>query len=125
MWLCCLPSSKGLVFLQYFAEHFSNTTFLIKVDDDVYWRPEGVLRMLRSRTPFRYVWGFLDLQSPVPREEDSNFFHSEETWPDDIFPPYPRGVLRVLSMDVVKLIADAHEWLSLLVCPLFAALSEI
>merc|ERR1712224_441847 len=65
--------------------------------------------MLRKRTPFRYVWGFLDLGSPVPRSADDAFFHSEEAWPDDIFPPYPRGVLRVLSMDVVHLLAAAAK----------------
>lgn len=33
------------------------------------------------------------------------FFHSREDYPDDIFPPYPRGALRVLSLDVVRLLA--------------------
>lgn len=105
---------KGLEFLRYHAEHYPDVEFSIKVDDDVYWRPEGVLNMLRDRVPYRYVWGFLDLNSPVPREEDSFFYHSEELWPDDIFPPYPRGVLRVLSMDVVRAVA-AHEKLSMVV----------
>jgi len=67
--------------------------------------------MLSRRTPFRYVWGFLDLGSPVPRDGDDPFVHTEEAWPHDIFPPYARGALRVLSMDVVQSLADMHQHL--------------
>eukprot|EP00434_Breviolum_minutum_P039127 symbB.v1.2.034732.t1/scaffold4529.1/size41019/3 len=33
----------------------------------------------------------------------------EETFPFPVFPPYPRGVVRVLSMDVVRLLAKASQ----------------
>eukprot|EP00913_Durusdinium_trenchii_P004090 g3789.t1 len=34
---------------------------------------------------------------------------SVETFPFPVFPPYPRGVVRVLSMDVVRLLAKASQ----------------
>ena len=33
----------------------------------------------------------------------------QETFPFPVFPPYPRGVVRVLSMDVVRLLAKASQ----------------
>eukprot|EP00933_Yihiella_yeosuensis_P014617 TRINITY_DN13031_c2_g1_i1.p1 TRINITY_DN13031_c2_g1~~TRINITY_DN13031_c2_g1_i1.p1 ORF type:complete len:388 (-),score=57.02 TRINITY_DN13031_c2_g1_i1:127-1176(-) len=99
---------KGIEYLRYYAKE-STAAFNVKIDDDVYWRPEGLLKMLEQRVPFRYIWGFLDLQSPVPREQEDAFFHTEEEWPDDIFPPYPRGVMRVLSMDIVRLLAKEKK----------------
>merc|ERR1712060_994553 len=47
--------------------------------------------------------------SPVPREEADNFYNSEDEFPFKVFPPYPRGVVRVLSMDVVRLLARASR----------------
>jgi hypothetical protein len=36
-------------------------------------------------------------------------FRRQETFPFPVFPPYPRGVVRVLSMDVVRLLAKASQ----------------
>lgn len=102
-------AQKGVEFIRWFADNWPNATFCIKVDDDIYWRPEGILRMLKNRVPFRYVWGFLDLNSPVPREKADAFFHSRDEWPDDVFPTYARGALRVLSMDIVLQLAAASR----------------
>lgn len=106
-------AKKGVEFLRHVADAHPSARFLIKVDDDVYWRPDPTLQMLQQRVPFRYLWGFLDLESPVPRERENAFFHSEAEWPDEFFPPYARGVLRVMSMDVVRLLAAAHRRLVL------------
>lgn len=54
----------------------------------------------------RYVWGYFDYFSPVPREEGHAFYNSEDFYPFDAFPPYARGLLRALSMDVVHGLAS-------------------
>ena len=62
----------------------------------------------------------LTTSRPVPRDKEDNFYNPEECgeWPHDVcqeifpfpvFPPYPRGVVRVLSMDVVRLLAKASQ----------------
>jgi hypothetical protein len=99
---------KGLLFLEWIAQH-SGAEFLLKVDDDVYLRPAPLLEQMRARPPVQYVWGYFDYVSPVPREEGHPFCNTEAEFPFDVFPPYPRGVVRVLSMDVVRHLARASE----------------
>lgn len=103
-----MNSQKGLLFLEWIALH-SNAEFLLKVDDDVYFRPSPLVEQLAFRPPAAYIWGFFDYISPVPREEGHPFCNTAEEFPFDVFPPYPRGVVRVLSMDVVRRIAEASH----------------
>mmetsp|Transcript_90667 Transcript_90667/g.280393 ORF Transcript_90667/g.280393 Transcript_90667/m.280393 type:complete len:595 (-) Transcript_90667:78-1862(-) len=103
-----MNSRKGLLFLEWIALR-AEAEFLLKVDDDVYLRPVPLLEQLRQRPPAQYAWGIFDYISPVPREEDHNFYNTEEDFPFEVFPPYPRGVVRVLSMDVVRLLARASR----------------
>lgn len=103
-----MNSRKGLLFLEWVALH-SNAEFLLKTDDDVYFRPAPLLEQMRARPPAAYAWGFFDYISPVPREEGHPFCNHEADFPFEVFPPYPRGVVRVLSMDVVRHLAEASR----------------
>jgi len=103
-----MNSRKGLLFLEWIAER-AEAEFLLKTDDDVYLRPAPLLRQLQKRIPAQYAWAIFDYISPVPRDEDDNFYNAEEDFPFPVFPPYPRGVVRVLSMDVVRLLAKASQ----------------
>ncbi|CAL1141175.1 unnamed protein product [Cladocopium goreaui] len=93
-------SLKGLRFLEWCSSNVL-AEFLVKVDDDVYLRPLPLISLLEHRPPAGYVWGYFDFFSPVPREEGQAFYNSEATYPFDAFPPYARGLVRALSMDVV------------------------
>ncbi|KAF4726022.1 hypothetical protein FOZ63_026890 [Perkinsus olseni] len=97
-------SQKGLLFLEWIARN-SVARMLIKADDDIYLRPEPLIRMVRQRPAVGYLWGFVDYISPVPREEGHNFHNTWEMYPYETFPTYPRGVVRVMSMDVVRKIS--------------------
>lgn len=103
-----MNSRKGLLFLEWIALH-SGAEFLLKTDDDVYFRPAPLLEQLRTRPPIAYAWGFFDYISPVPREEGNPFCNSEAAFPFEVFPPYPRGVVRVLSMDIVRHLSEASR----------------
>ena len=103
-----MNSRKGLLFLEWIAER-AEAEFLLKTDDDVYLRPAPLLRQLERRIPSQYAWAIFDYISPVPRDEEDNFYNSQEDFPYPVFPPYPRGVVRVLSMDVVRLLAKASQ----------------
>lgn len=103
-----LNSRKGLLFLEWCAANVE-AEFLLKVDDDVYLRPAPVLATLHKRPPFGYVWGYFDYMSPVPRNASDAFYNHEDDYPFPTFPPYPRGLLRALSMDVVRRVAEASH----------------
>jgi hypothetical protein len=107
-------SRKGVLFLQWLARNRASTTkFLIKADDDIFWNPQPLLTQLTSIQPVGYVWGFIDYISPVPRNMTSPFFSSPAVYPFPTFPTYPRGLLRVLSMDIVEAIAEKADRLAL------------
>lgn len=103
-----MNSRKGLLFLEWIAQH-SRAEFLLKIDDDVYFRPGPLLAQLQLRPPASYIWGFFDYISPVPREDGHAFFNTKEDFPFEVFPPYPRGLVRVLSMDIVRRLAEASR----------------
>ena len=98
-------SRKGLLFLQWMSANRKGIQFVIKTDDDIYFRPEPLLEQLQYRIPAGYIWGFIDYISPVPRSVSSPFYNSPEMYPFSTFPTYPRGVVRVLSMDIVHKVA--------------------
>ena len=99
-------SKKGVLFLQWMARNRgSSVKFLIKTDDDIYWTPKPLIDQLALIQPVGYMWGFIDYISPVPRNVSSPFFNSFALYPFPTFPTYPRGLVRVLSMDIVKAIA--------------------
>lgn len=103
-----MNSQKGLLLLEWCARH-SAAEFLLKTDDDIYLRPAQVLEVLRRRPPFGYIWGYFDYLSPVPHEEGDPFYTDVETYPYPAFPPYARGLVRAVSMDVVRRIAAASH----------------
>ncbi|CAE7840294.1 GALT1 [Symbiodinium sp. CCMP2592] len=97
-------SVKGLMFLEWCAQNVL-ARFIVKADDDIYFRPDPLLFLLQSRPSYGYIWGYFDYFSPVPKDEDHAFYNPADIYPFEVFPPYARGLLRVLSADVVLALA--------------------
>ena len=103
-------SRKGLLFLDWVADNKGDdTAFLIKTDDDIYLRPEPLLHQINHRLPVGYIWGFFDYISPVPRVQNDLFFNAWDDYPFTTFPSYPRGVARIMSLDIVQEISRLGE----------------
>ena len=104
-------SRKGVLFLKWMAKNRADThKYLIKTDDDIFWRPTGLIDKLRNlQNTGGYIWGFMDYISPVPRNTSDPFYNSPELYPFPTFPTYPRGLVRVVSMDIVAAIAHKAE----------------
>jgi hypothetical protein len=84
--------------------------YLIKTDDGIFWNPNGLIHKLQNiQAAHGYVWGFIDYISPVPRNAPNNFYNSYELYPFPTFPTYPRGLVRVVSMDIVAAIAHKAD----------------
>jgi hypothetical protein len=99
-------SRKGLEFLKSISDNI-NCKFLIKTDDDIFWRPGPLLDQLRGvNPPLGYIWGFVDYISPVPRNRTDPFYNTIQEYPFPTFPTYPRGLVRVVSMDIVHALAS-------------------
>jgi hypothetical protein len=104
-------SRKGVLCLEWIVANRGEHKFLIKADDDVVvLRPYEFLAQLIQMPKDMYVWGFMDYISPVPRSAGSPFFATLSEYPYSTFPPYPRGVFRVVSMDIVSaLVGKFHK----------------
>jgi len=102
-------SRKGVAFAKWIRSNRSNFQYIIKTDDDIYFRPEPLLVQLQHRIPLGYVWGFIDYISPVPKNISDPFYSPPQMYPFSTFPTYPRGAVRVLSTDLLVAIAEKAD----------------
>lgn len=95
---------------------FPNLRFLVRADDDVYLRPVPLLSQLEWRPPVAYLWGNFDHGSNPVRDKRHQHYNSFEQFPErrhplfgDIFPPYARGHLWVMSSDLLAMIVSTWQ----------------
>jgi len=94
--------------LSWAHKTYPNLQWLVRHDDDVYLRAPALLAQLSSRPPIRYFWGMFDHGSSPVRDPSHQHYNSYEQFPKqehpawgDIFPPYARGLLWAMSVDLV------------------------
>merc|ERR1740123_1209595 len=104
---------KAFSMLAWVHRAFPNLRFVVRLDDDVYLRPGPVLAQLERRPPVSYLWGNFDHGSQVVRDPEHAHYNSFEQCPKrehpmfgDIFPPYARGHLWVMSADLLARVTD-------------------
>jgi len=104
---------KAFSMLHWTHRAFPNLRFLIRADDDVYLRPGPLLAQLERRPPIAYLWGNFDHGSNPVRDPKHPHYNSQVQFPErrhplfgDIFPPYARGHLWVMSADLLAMVVD-------------------
>ena len=99
-------TQKSLLMYHWVVENSPSSAFFLRVDDDMYLRPQPIFDQLAKRTPARYWWGsFAHLSSVVRNETDFKAYNSQEQYPiGEFFPMYTRGVMYALSTDLLRLI---------------------
>jgi hypothetical protein len=104
---------KSFLMYEWAAKNISHASFFLRIDDDIYIRPQPLFEQLARRTPSRYWWGsFAHLSSVVRDAEDEKSYNSEDQYSmAELFPLYTRGVLYVLSWDLLTLIVDYRDYL--------------
>lgn len=121
---------KAFSMLHWTSRRFPNLRFMVRADDDVYLRPGPLFAQLERRPPVAYLWGNFDHGSNPIRDAEHPHYNSQEQFPErrhpmfgDIFPPYARGHLWVMSADLVTMVADV--WLGELRHHLNASLVDL
>lgn len=106
-------TQKSFLMYEWAAKNVTHASFFLRVDDDIYLRPQPLFEQLARRTPSRYWWGsFAHLSSVVRDPEDEKSYNSEKQYSlAELFPLYTRGVLYVLSWDLLTLIVDYRDYL--------------
>jgi len=104
---------KAFAMLDWAHRSFPNLRFLVRADDDVYLRPGPLFSQLERRPPVMYLWGNFDHGSNPVRDPRHPHYNSQEQFPErrhplfgDIFPPYARGHLWVMSADLLAMVVD-------------------
>lgn len=102
---------KAFEMLEWMHMAFPNLRFLVRSDDDVYLRPGPLFAQLEQRAPVMYLWGNIDHGSTPVRNASHPHYNSEQQYParlhplfGDIFPPYARGHLWVMSTDLLAFV---------------------
>eukprot|EP00929_Paragymnodinium_shiwhaense_P008609 TRINITY_DN112567_c0_g1_i1.p1 TRINITY_DN112567_c0_g1~~TRINITY_DN112567_c0_g1_i1.p1 ORF type:complete len:832 (+),score=118.84 TRINITY_DN112567_c0_g1_i1:123-2618(+) len=107
---------KAFSMLAWAHKTFRNLQWLVRHDDDVYLRAGALMAQLTFRPPVRYIWGNFDHGSSPVRDPSHQHYNSYKQYPEqkhpmwgDIFPPYARGMLWTMSIDLVT--AIVMSWL--------------
>jgi hypothetical protein len=85
---------------------------LLKLDDDVFIRPAGIIEHLIRNTRDMYIWGSIcPFSMPVRDSEDVAHYVSFEDYPSNYtyYPLYPRGFAYALSRPLLEEILRSRE----------------
>ena len=100
---------KGRHALRWIAARVS-ASFLLKLDDDLYVRVPPLWQRISQLQRASVYWGFFDYSGIVVEEESSPHYLNLTKDPilgaEGVFPPYARGAALVLSLDLVRKIAE-------------------
>jgi hypothetical protein len=105
--------TKKLDLLLRWLRDDSNQAFdlLLKFDDDIYVRPDPIIRHLETSWSELYVWGsFSHTSVPIREAEDGMHIITFDQYPfdDSFYPVYPRGFAYGLSRELMDLIIKSR-----------------
>ncbi|XP_069802759.1 beta-1,3-galactosyltransferase 2-like isoform X2 [Dendropsophus ebraccatus] len=96
---------KTLMGMEWVAKFCPNTSYVMKVDNDVFLNVNYLVhKLLRPELPPRrnYLTGLIVYNTGPMRSKDSKWYLSEEVYPANAYPPYPSGPAYVLSADMAR-----------------------
>ncbi|KAJ1146667.1 hypothetical protein NDU88_012931 [Pleurodeles waltl] len=93
---------KTVMIMQWTATFCPHVHFVLKVDDDVYVNPGGLVGYLQSlgEKPEDLYIGRIHWRVSPMRDSSSKYYVSEVTYPGQYFPQYCSGTAYLLSGDV-------------------------
>ena len=93
---------KTMVIMDWLASRCPNVPYAMKIDSDMFLNVENLVSMLKiNGTPTSlYATGRLKSESPVIRDKDSQWYVSEDTYGEPMFPTYAVGMGYIFSLDM-------------------------
>ncbi|XP_006825871.1 beta-1,3-galactosyltransferase 1-like [Saccoglossus kowalevskii] len=79
-----------------------DTTYVMKVDDDVLVNFKNLVGTLITAPKTRYVLADVHMNTKPLRDKKMKWYVSFEEWPHNVYPPYPNGPAYVMSRDVAQ-----------------------
>jgi hypothetical protein len=109
-------TTKSIAMMQWFLSKATPEDYLAKVDDDVYLRPEFLLKEVAGR-PKPLLFGRLIKDSKPMRKPTAAWYIPVETYPNESYPSYCVGSTYAMSRDTVEAVVaesrreDSKKWL--------------
>lgn len=93
---------KTMMILEWVASNCLHTTYVMKVDSDVFLQVENLMRLLLDpgTATENYMTGLVSWHNSVLRNPFSKYYMPRDVVPEPIYPPYPLGMSYVMSMDL-------------------------
>lgn len=103
---------KTMMMLEWLSAHCSAAvTFAVKVDTDIFLHiPNLMDLLLLPNTPkSSYMTGLVWWHSPVLRNPGNKFYMPFEVFAEPAYPPYPLGMIYILSLDLPPKLIEASR----------------
>lgn len=103
---------KTMVMMEWLAANCQKTTFVMKVDSDIFLNVQNLVKHLLdpSTATQNYVTGLVIENRPVLRNPYIRFYMPREIVAEPVYPPYPLGTAYVMSLDVaVNILTVSRE----------------
>lgn len=93
---------KTMMTLEWVASHCFHTSYVMKVDSDVFVQVGNLMKLLLdpSTAKENYMTGPVFWHNRVLRNPLSKFYMPRQVLPERFYPPYPLGMSYVMSMDL-------------------------
>jgi len=108
-------TKKSVAIMEWFLSKATSEDYLAKVDDDVYLRPEYLLKALVAR-PKPVLFGRLIKDSKPMRKPTAHWYIPVDTYPNESYPAYCVGSTYAMSRDSVEAVVgearrtDSQKW---------------
>lgn len=102
---------KTMMILEWVATHCSHTSYVMKVDSDVFLQVENLVRLLLdpSTAKENYMTGLVFWNNKVLRNPFIKHYMPRHVFAEPVYPPYPLGMSYVMSMDLPAKILEVSS----------------
>ena len=103
-----------MVIMDWLAARCPHVPYAMKIDSDMFLNVENLVSMLKMPdTPTTtYATGRLKSGSPVIRDEESQWYVSEDTYGEPEFPTYAVGMGYIFSLDMPRRFVEISKKVS-------------
>ncbi|XP_039550587.1 beta-1,3-galactosyltransferase 1-like isoform X1 [Pimephales promelas] len=102
---------KTMMMMEWLSKKCQQASYAVKVDADVLLNMNNLIKMLESLNAVQqnYMTGLVWHDSPVLRDPFNRFFLPYDVYSRDIYPPYPLGMIYIISLDLPQKILQKSK----------------
>lgn len=101
---------KTMMIMNWVSRYCRSAQYAMKIDADIFLNVPYLVDYLRNKAKHNYITGSVIDDGHPRRDPNSKWHLSEETYPENLFPPYLSGAGYVFSVDLAKKISMASRF---------------